>query len=70
MLRLPNSRRSVHSVLAYHGPMTLAALSGVTGMTQERLRTHMRCHTDAYHSETIEHDGVKLRLWSVKGPIE
>lgn len=71
MLRIPGTTITVHRFLADLGPSTLAALSGFTGLPQQRLRTHLRSHRDAYHSEAvILDDGIKLRLWRVKGPIE
>ena len=69
MLSVPGTDLSVHTVLTHMGPMSLAALASCTGLSQDRLRTHLRCHRDAYHNQTVSHDGVKLRLWSVKGPL-
>lgn len=70
MLRLKDNRATVWSMLHRRGPMTLAALADSTGLTQARLRTHLRAHRDAYGSFPTYVDGVKLRLWHVRGPIE
>lgn len=70
MLSVPGTDLSVHTVLAYMGPLTLAALASCTGLTQQRLRTHLRSHRDAYTNEVVDLSGIKMRLWSVKGPIK
>jgi phage antirepressor YoqD-like protein len=71
MLRLPGSPITVHRYLSASGPMTLAGLAYATGITQARLRTHLRSHRDAYTNEThTTMAGIKLRLWLVIGEIK
>ncbi len=64
MLRLPNSQRTVYAFLEANGPMTLSCLASFTGLSQARLRTHVRSHRDAFASTVvIGLDGIKLRVW-------
>lgn len=66
----PSRVSSVAGILYYRGPCTLAELSKLTGIPQSRIRTHVRTHRDSYSNEThITAEGIKLRLWSVIGPI-
>ncbi len=61
---------NVRTVLADMGPMTLQAISRLTGHTQDRLRTHLRSNRDAYDNAVVIQQGVKLRIWYVKGALE
>ena len=67
-LRIPTTEVTVHDFLRRNGPMTLSELSSWAGLSQDRLRTHLRLHRDAYGCSAP--NSVGFRTWHVKGPIE
>ncbi len=52
------------------GPMTLADLALQTGLSQQRLRDHLKLHTEVFQSYIDDSDGAKVRMWHVVGEYE
>lgn len=69
-LMSPNRGVRVVDYLRAFGPMTLADLALQTGLSQQRLRDHLKLHNEVFQSYIDDSGGAKVRMWHVVGEYE